>query len=144
MNIPNLRSCHDTVGGLVYFGRMLDKIRLMQANKLPEDFQANLGKGFDQRCLSFLNISYEELIKKVQSGATDEDVLAWVLQIGRQPSEEETEIWNDFMQKRGWNDAAAPILKRRLLEGGFENRTDIETMFDYIDLDEGRDPALKK
>ena len=28
MKIPDLRSAHDQVGGIVYFGRMLDKIRL--------------------------------------------------------------------------------------------------------------------
>ena len=26
-NIPGLRSCYDKVGRLIYFGRMLDKIR---------------------------------------------------------------------------------------------------------------------
>ena len=29
----------------------------------------------------------------------------------------------------------------RLKEAGFENRTDIQTFFDFIELDEGRDPA---
>jgi len=27
-----------------------------------------------------------------------------------------------------------------LQESGFQDRTDIQTMFDYLDLDEGRDP----
>ncbi len=52
----------------------------------------------------------------------------------------EIEIWNEFMRKRGWNDEATPMLKRRLAEGGFTDREDIQTFFGFIDLDEGRDP----
>ena len=42
--IPGLRSPREEVDGLVYFGRMVDKIRLEQAGKLPPDYQENLGK----------------------------------------------------------------------------------------------------
>ena len=37
-----VRSPAEKVGGVVYFGRMLDKIRLQAATLLPFDFQANL------------------------------------------------------------------------------------------------------
>ena len=47
-------------------------------------------------------------------------------------------MWNEFMCKFGWNDEATPTLQRRLAEGGFTNRPDIQTIFDYIDLDEER------
>ena len=43
-NIPGLRSCYDKVGRLIYFGRMLDKIRLHAAGQLPPDYQENLGE----------------------------------------------------------------------------------------------------
>jgi hypothetical protein len=42
------------------------------------------------------------------------------------------------MLKRGWNDELAATLLRRKKESGFEDRTDIRTMFEYIDADEGR------
>jgi hypothetical protein len=54
------------------------------------------------------------------------------------------EVWNEFMRKRGWDDEATKRLNERLTESGFQNRTDIQTFFDYIDLDEGRDPKLAK
>ena len=44
--IEGLRSPRVVVGGLVYFGRMVDKVRLEQAGKLPEDYRANLGEGW--------------------------------------------------------------------------------------------------
>ncbi|HEX8313066.1 MAG TPA: DUF5069 domain-containing protein [Chthoniobacteraceae bacterium] len=60
--IPGLRSPSEKVGGLVYFGRMLDKIRLAAAGELPEGWQPARGtamKGsFDARCCNFLCIDY--------------------------------------------------------------------------------------
>jgi len=41
--IPGLRSPFDQVKGVVYFGRMLDKIRLAAAGKLPEGWQRARG-----------------------------------------------------------------------------------------------------
>jgi hypothetical protein len=49
-------------------------------------------------------------------------------------------MWNDWVRKKGWRDETSARLKERLKESGFQDRTDIETMFDYLDLDEGRDP----
>ena len=139
MNVPNLRSCHDTVGGIVYFGRMLDKIRLHAQGKLPADYHENLGKGFDGRCCSFLHVNYDGIVARVKQGGTDEEILRWCFAHGRKPTDEEIEIWNDYMRKRGWRDSSSKRLVERLKESGLSHRTDIETFFDYIDADEGRE-----
>jgi Domain of unknown function (DUF5069) len=144
MTISNLRSPSAKLGGIFYIARMLDKIRLHAAAQLPEEYVVNLGKGFDGRAVNFLHIEYPALVARVQQGGSDEEILQWCFEQGRKPGNEEIEIWNDFLRKRGWNDEATPTLLRRLKEGDFENRADIQTMFEYIDLDEGRDPALKK
>jgi hypothetical protein len=144
LHSPGVRSPYDQVGGIVYFGRMIDKIRRFAEGTLHPELQDNLGQGFDERATSFLGIDYPALKEKVLHGLPDDEVLAWCFLQGRKPSDEQIEIWNEFMRKRGWQDAATPTLLRRLREGGWENRTDIQTMFDFIDLDEGRDPALKK
>lgn len=138
MNVPGLRSAYDQVGGIVYFARMLDKIRLQAAGKLPADYQENLGKGFDDRCCVFLHVRYPDIVAQVKAGKNDEEVLQWCLASGHRPTEEELEVWNGFMMKRGWRDGASERLAQRKKEGGFENRADIETFFDYIDADEGR------
>jgi gluconokinase len=141
MNVPNLRSPSAQVGGLSYFPRMLDKIRLHAAGQLPADYHPNLGGGFDERVLKFLWIEYAALTDRVKQGGSDEEILAWAVAQGRQPSPEELEIWNEFMRKRGWRDEASERLAQRKREGGLGDRADIQTFFDYIDLDEGRDPA---
>lgn len=138
MKVPGLRSPHEPVDGLVYFGRMLDKIRLHAAGKLPADYHENLGKGFDGRCCSFLHVAYGDVVARVKQGGTDEEILQWCFASGRKPTDEETEIWNDYMRKRGLRDSFSKRLVERLKESGFSNRTDIQTFFDYIDADEER------
>ena len=124
--------------GLVYFLRMVDKIRLHSVGELGEDYIPNLGKAFDQRCCALLQVDYVQFASAVQGGMSDDEAWNWAVQHGKAPTEEQIEIWNGFMTKRGWRDEVASILERRKKEGGFVNRLDIQTMFDYIDADEGR------
>lgn len=138
MHVPGLRSPADPIEGIVYFARMLDKIRLHQAGKLPPEYHPNLGLGFDERCVHFLRISYQALVDRVKEGGSDEQLLAWARSDGQRPDDEQVEVWSEFMRKRGWNDAATPTLTRRKAESGFSDRDDIQTFFQYIDADEGR------
>lgn len=140
--IPGLRSCYAKVGRLVYFGRMLDKIRLRHAGKLPADYHANLGHGFDARCCTFLRIDYPKLMQRVLAGGTDDEILAWAHEQGGARSDDECLIWNRFMMKIGWRDDRAPVLKQRIIEYGLAGRNlTIETFFDLNDYDEDRDPV---
>ncbi len=59
-----LRSPSEKVGGLFYFGRMLDKIRLHSKDELPSDYHANLGKGFDEKCVRLLRVNYDQLVER--------------------------------------------------------------------------------
>ncbi len=143
--VPGLRSPYAKVGRLVYFGRMLDKIRLHAAQTLPAgDYAANLGKGFDGRCCNFLRIKYDDLkARTLAGGLTDEQLLAWAHEQGGARTDEECEVWSGFMMKRGWRDAGAETLAQRIRESQLEAKP-ILTMFDYIDFDEGRDPVAAK
>jgi hypothetical protein len=136
-NFP-VRSPAEIVGGLVYFGRMLDKIRVYAKGELPEEYRPNLGKGFDAKCCVFLHIDYAEVAERVKQGASDDDILEWALKTGRRPNDDEITMWNEFMRKFGWRDHASETLARRKREAGMEARADIETMFQFIDADEGR------
>ena len=133
-----LRSPGAKVGGLVYFGRMLDKIRAHAKGELPEEYQANLGERFDRWCVDLIQIDYAGLVWRVTEGGTDEDILAWCFARGRKPTDGEIHIWNEFMRKRGWNDELTETLTRRKKEAGMAGRSEIRTMFNFIDADEGR------
>ncbi|MDB6167737.1 MAG: hypothetical protein JWM88_601 [Verrucomicrobia bacterium] len=140
--VPGLRSPYAKVGRLVYFGRMLDKIRLHAKGALPvADYVSNLGKGFDGRCCNFLRVKYDELKAQVLDGAkTDEQLIAWAHEHGGARTDEECEVWNGFMMKRGWRDAGAETLAQRIRESRLEGKP-VMTMFDYLEFDEGRDPG---
>lgn len=135
------RSAYDKVGGLVYFARMLDKIRLHAGGDLPAAYHKNLGIGFDGRCVRFLRVEYGALCAPVLTGGADEEILAWCFGQGRRPSDEEILIWNACMIKRGWRDeadGATQALEAYKAASGLAHRIDLLTFFDYYEVDEGR------
>lgn len=141
-HVPGLRSEYSLVGRLVHFGRMLDKIRLHAAGRLPADYHANLGIGFDGRTCVFLGVDYAALKARALAGGCDEDVLAWAHENGGPRTDDQCNIWNRFMVKVGWRDDRTPVLRDRLAAYGLVHSGQvIETFFDLNDIDEGRDPV---
>ncbi len=140
-SVPGLRSPRDKVGRLVYFGRMLDKIRLHARGLLPPAYVTNLGYGvprsLDGRCCTFLGVRYEDLVVRVLQGGSDEEILAWCHANGNPRSDADCELFNGFMTKRGWRDEGSELLARRIREFGLSGKP-IETYFDLFDYDEGR------
>jgi gluconokinase len=130
------RSGYEKVGGLVMFGRTLDKIRLQQAGLLPSEY--NLGHGLDGRLCRFLKIDYQRLCDRVSAGGTDEDILQWCCENGRKPDEEEIFIFNAFMEKRGWRDDVTDWVLEQRQKMGCPDRPDIQTASDVHDFDEKR------
>lgn len=128
--------------GLIYFARMLDKIRLRAEGRLEEGYLLGTEDPtcFDARCTRFLGVNYEELATRTLQGGSDEEVLDWCFRTGRRPSEEEIEIWNAFIAKRGWRDAGNADLQVAKERNGWADRTDIQTWVDLHDAEEGRAP----
>ena len=96
---PDLRSPYEKTCGLVYFGRMLDKIRSLVRGELPSEYVENFEKDFDQKCAMFLGVSYELLVSYVNEGLTDEAILQSCFGMGHRRSEGESHMWNEFMHK---------------------------------------------
>lgn len=134
------KSAYEKVGGLFYFGRMLDKIRLHAQDELHSDYHANLGakRGADGFCCGFLRVDYSELTARVLEGGTDLEILHWCFEKGRKLNAFDLMIWNEFARKLGWNDPATPVLEKYKNESGLAGRADISTMMDYFEVDEGR------
>src|SRR5215475_1406456 len=133
-----VRSPYDKVGDLFYFGRMLDKIRSFAKGELPLEYQVNLGKGFDKKCVTFLRVRYEVVVDYVNYGLSDEAILESCFGMGRRPSEAEIYVWNEFMRKRGWNDELSGTLENQKKKEAMLSRSEIQTMFQFIDADAGR------
>jgi len=135
--------CSDYVEtrGVIFFARMLDKIRLHARGELPDGY--NLGfsdaTSFDARFCRFWEIDYAEVEKLTLAGGTNEEVFDQVF-AGRTLNSEQVLVWNAFIEKRGWNDSGSQGLQKCKVEAGFENRPDILTWADLHDAEEGRTP----
>lgn len=137
------RSPYDRVGELVYLPRMLDKIRLKLANDLPAEYHSHLGERMDTRCCVFLGVTYDDLVSQVTQGSSDDAIVAWCFAHGRTPGEQDIQLWNGFMTKRGWREDDLEVmetLQEFKSASGFSARDDIQTFFDYFDVDEKRRP----
>jgi gluconokinase len=132
--------------GMMYFPRMLDKIRQYARGELHEDYHANLGapRTLDGACCNFLRVNYDDLRERVLQGGTDEEILEWCFQSGRQPNESDIFVWNAFVSKLGWHDSSTALLEERKKKHGIADRTDVLTIADLIDFDEGRFPEATK
>lgn len=83
------KSPKEMTGGMMWFPRMLDKIRMHARGELAEDYHTRLGKtrAADGMCLSFLRMNYDDLRNRVLAGGTDEEVLDWCYEKGRRLNE---------------------------------------------------------
>jgi hypothetical protein len=135
---------HLKTRGVVYFARMISKIRLHAAGKLPADYVIHLGFAndttLDARFCRFWSLDYDQVkARALQSGTADEVFDA--LFAGRPPlNTEHVFAWNLFLLKRGWRDSASAEVATGKAASGFSNRDDIQTWADLHDAEEGRTP----
>jgi gluconokinase len=134
------KSPSEEVGGMRYFARMLDKIRLYARGELSADYHANLGKqeAADGTCCNFLRVSYDKLRDRVLEGGSDEEILEWCYSNGRRLNAGDLIVWNAFLSKLGWNDFASARLKTVKDGLGIADRSDINTIPEVMDFEEGR------
>jgi len=139
MKVDGLKGCYEKTGGLFYFARLCSKIRVHAAGKLPKDYQALLGQGFDGRTCRYLSVSYADVQARVLAGETDEQVLEWCQKTGRRLTPEQVLIYNSFMSKRGWRDDETDgFIPEMIKEYGLKTDGSVMTDFDLIEMDEGR------
>lgn len=128
--------------GVIYFARMIDKIRLQAEGRLPAGYFLGVDDPtfFDARCTRFLGVDYQEMATRVLQGGSDEELLDWCFAKGRKPSDEEILFFNSFLSKRGWRDESSHELQAAKQELGWGGRDDIHTWVDLHDAEEGRTP----
>ena len=132
------KSPKEKAGGVVYFPRMLDKIRLHAKGELGAEYHKNMGipRSADGMCLNFLRVNYDELRERVLQGGTDEEILEWCYEKGRRLNAGDLVVWNEFMTKFGWNDFRTHLLNETKQKLGIADRDDIQTIPDLMDFEE--------
>jgi len=127
-------------GGMAYFPRMLDKIRLHARGELGADYHENLGSAtaLDGACCNFLRVNYADLRERVLQGGSDDEILEWCYEKGRPLNEGDIVVWNGFASKLGWRDFMSPRFQKLKEEQGCADRDDIACVPDLMDFEEGR------
>jgi gluconokinase len=131
--------------GVIFFARMLKKIRLKHQGLLPPDYNVvgcTVWDCFDGRFCRFFGVDEAQLLERTIAGGFDEEILDWCFENFGQPSAEKIEFWNSFITKRGWRDDSSAELEALKQAEGLGDRSDVQTWADYHDVDEGRTPRF--
>jgi gluconokinase len=145
MSTPFPVSDHLKIRGVVYFARMISKIRLHAAGQLPADYVVHLGLAndttLDARFCRFWSLDYEQVKARALQNNDIAEKIFDDLFAGRQPlNTEHVLAWNLFLLKRGWRDSASTGVAVGKAASGLAHRDDIQTWSDLHDAEEGRDP----
>ena len=134
------KSPREMTSGMMYFPRMLDKIRLHARGELDEDYHKNPGevKAADGACCNFLRVHYRDLRERVLQGGTDDEILEWCFEKGRRLNAGDIVVWNGFASKLGWRDFMTPRFQELKKAQGVTDREDIACVPDLMDFEEGR------
>ena len=83
------KSPKEETKGMMYFPRMIDKIRLHGCGELPEEYHKNFGtpQTADAACCNFLRVHHRDLCERVKQGGSDEEILEWCFEKGRRLNE---------------------------------------------------------
>src|SRR5204862_5707972 len=133
------RSLRETMCGWMHLPRFIDKIRLHLAGKLHADYHANFGIGFDGRWLEFAGLKFEDFIEVVKGTITDGEVCDWVLKNVKKGDDVKQAHRERMLNYPKKDDAEMQArLKMRKEQAGVAHRDEIQTLVDFIDLDEKR------
>lgn len=138
-NVILPRSPRETMAGWMHLPRYIDKIRLHLAGRLHEDYQGNLGKGFDGAWLKAAGLTHEQVIDVVRNTVTDGEVCEWVrLNVKKTDAEKKAHAESMMDYPKAGDEVMQARLKMRKEQGGLGHRDDLTRFIDYIDADEKR------
>jgi hypothetical protein len=129
------RSFRVRLGGFAILARMLDKGR---ATLVKNSGEYKYNSATDQRLVTFLNFDPPALLKELEAGRGDGEILEWIQansKTSRAPWE--IEAWSSFMERRGPDSDAETIAGFGEYVGQHsKTREDIKTWFEAIELDD--------
>lgn len=135
------RSPYNTdVYGMVQLARLIDKGRASNSNTLGAYFYGE-DSGIDRATLGFLGVSAVEFAEALNTLSTDANVEAW-LKANHPKSEADIEAYNQRMTQMGPTDERYKALMAKMINKIAPERTDINTWFALMALDDEKTFAL--
>ena len=135
------RSPYNTdVYGMVQLARLIDKGRAFNSNTLGAYFYGE-DSGIDRATLAFLGISAAEFAEALKALPTDTEVEAW-LEADHSQSEADIDAYNERMAQMGPTTDRHKAMMAKMLSRIAPERTDINTWFALMALDDEKTFAL--
>ncbi|MYA72951.1 DUF5069 domain-containing protein [Candidatus Poribacteria bacterium] len=129
------RSPYNTdVYGMVQLARLIDKGRAFNSNTLGAYFYGE-DSGIDRATLGFLGVSAAELAEALKTLSTDAEIEAW-LKANHPKSDADIEAYNERMTQMGPTDERYKALMANMINKIAPERTDINTWFALMLLDD--------
>jgi uncharacterized protein DUF5069 len=100
------RSPREALGGYVLAARAVDKCRAVLVGWQGE-YHSNCP--LDQRWLKFAQIEYEAFKSFVATGATDEEIAAWISEHAKKRSRADIVIWNNLERDLRLSDLSSEL-----------------------------------
>ena len=131
------RSPRETLGGYVLAARAVDKCRSVLAGWEGE-FHSNCP--LDQRWLSFADIEYDDFRAAVASGATDDELAAWIEKNAKRRPRTEIVAWNNRERDLRLSDLPAElqVYMEDYIQKYIPRNRVVYHWFDVYDLEEER------
>jgi hypothetical protein len=131
------RSPRETLGGYVLAARAVDKCRSVLAGWQGE-FHSNCP--LDQRWLGFAEIDYDEFRGLVATGATDDEIAAWIGKNAKKRSRAEIVAWNNRERDLRLSDLPAElqVYMEDYIQKYIPRNRVVYHWFDVYDLEEER------
>ena len=131
------RSPRETLAGYVLAARALDKCRAVLVGWQGE-YHSNCP--LDQRWLKFAEIDYNAYRSFVATGATDDEVAAWIIEHAKKRSHADIVVWNNQLRDLRLSDLP-PQLQDHMedyIASNIPRGRVVYRYFDIYDLEEKR------
>jgi hypothetical protein len=139
MNGPDLtkrppRSPRVRLGGFVLLARVIDKGRATLAGTNGE---YNYNCPLDQRFFAFVGADAEGLKQQIAAGRGDKELLDWLRANGKNKHNfDEIQTWSMSEERRSPTEPESRQLFEKIRDGAAARRTDVQTWFELLDLDD--------
>ncbi len=126
--------------GLLHLPRFLAKIRKHLADELPKSYRRNFTRGFDGFLCLHLGIDPGEVIEIVRDSNTEQEVDQRLQALF--PEDLRVHQWNRKVVHMGMSEMGQEALLDTKRKMGLEDRHDLLSFADMIEVDEGRIPGF--
>jgi hypothetical protein len=139
MNAPDLtkrppRSPRARLGGYVLLARLIDKGRATVAGT-NGDYNYNCP--LDQRFFEFVAADAETFKQQIAAGKGDMELLDWIqANSSKKRNFDEIQTWSTSEERRSPTDPESKQTFERIRNGAAAPRTDVQTWFELLDLDD--------